>query len=129
MATPFEQEVHNSLKLLPPSSTLGLDGFIVHFLTSYYHIVKDDLVSATRHIFVNKTIKRGWKATFLVLIPKVDEPLEWKHFISLSLCNVGYKLLTKIIARRLEVLFTRVISIEQHAYVKNRCIGDCVGIA
>jgi hypothetical protein len=60
-------------------------------------------MKAIHHIFERKFMTRGWKLTFLTLIPKNEEPSDLNHYHPLSLCNVLYKIVTKIILRRLEL--------------------------
>jgi hypothetical protein len=94
-----------------------------------YGIIKDDLVEAIQEIYEGAEMSRGWKATFLVLIPKNFDPNKWSHFRPISLCNVRYKILTKFIARRLETILQKIISVEQNAFVRGSNIKDCIGIA
>jgi hypothetical protein len=68
-------------------------------------------------------------ATFLTLIPKEDQVTHPKQFRPISLCNVIYKLLTKVIAQRLKPLLPLIISPEQSGYVEGRKILDSVILA
>ena len=65
-------------------------------------------------------------ATFITLIPKEERETNPKQFRPISLCNVIYKILTKIIANRLKPLLPFIISNEQTGYVEGRQIMDSV---
>ena len=69
-------------------------------------------------------IKRGvLKAsndTFITLVPKevgVDRP---DQFRPIALCNVIYKIISKVIANRLKPLFPKLISPKQLGFVEGR---------
>jgi hypothetical protein len=57
-------------------------------------------------------------ATFLTLIPKEELVNHPKQFRPIALCNVIYKILTKVIARRLKPILPLIISPEQSGYVE-----------
>ena len=47
--------------------------------------------------------------TNIVLIPKVKQPEKMSNFRSISLCNVIYKIISKVLANRLKQILPSVI--------------------
>jgi len=68
-------------------------------------------------------------ATFLTLIPKEERVTNPKQFRPIALCNVIYKIITKVVANRLKPILPFIISKEQAGYVEGRQIMDRVILA
>lgn len=66
--------------------------------------------------------------TTVVLI-QVKNPQEMKNFRLIYLCNVIYKLCSKVLANRLWIFLDEIVSEEQSAFVPGRLITDNMLIA
>jgi len=83
---------------------------------------------------VEETISKGHmhaplNSTFISLIPKLDEPSSLDDFCPISLCNCIYKVVSKIIARRLKIVLSSNISKEQFSFLEGRQIHEAIGVA
>jgi hypothetical protein len=65
----------------------------------------------------------------LAFIPKVKNPQDLTNFRPIALCNVLYKICSKIIANRLRRLIDAVISEEQSTFILGQLIIDNLLIA
>ena len=63
-------------------------------------------------------------STFLALIPKEKDANSFDKFQSISLCNIGYKIITKIMARRIKNILPYSIPENQGGFIKGRKIWD-----
>ncbi|KAF5447260.1 hypothetical protein F2P56_032827, partial [Juglans regia] len=64
---------------------------ILVFFKSYWHIVSRDVIEAVVDFFSGGFLPRFYTASYLVLIPKVENPSSFDKFRPISLCSVIYK--------------------------------------
>ena len=107
----------------------GPDGFPIEFFQEFWEIIKFDLLEVVQESYQNKQMLKSLNATFLALIPKVDGANSLDQFRPIALCNVTYKIITKLIAERLKPFLATLISKEQGGFVGGRQILDGVVIA
>lgn len=62
--------------------------------------------------------------TFLALVPKCDNPEHISQFRPIPLCNVIYKIITKIIANRLKHFMKYLIGHNHSSFILGRQILD-----
>jgi len=66
---------------------------------------------------------------FIALIPKVDGPTKVNEFRPISLLNISMKIITKLLAKRLQRLIQQIIHKNQYGFIQSRTIQDCLAWA
>ena len=87
------------------------NGFQPFFFKKFWHILGDDVWELAKQVS-----ERGWfderlLESLLILIPKGDSLIHFNQFRSISLCNVVYKLITKVLVRRLRPYLGEVVGL------------------
>ena len=67
--------------------------------------------------------------TNICMIPKTERPTRMTELRPISLCNVGYKIISKVLCQRLKIYLPSLISETQSAFVAGRLISDNILIA
>ena len=67
--------------------------------------------------------------TNITPVPKINNPSKMTDFRPISLSNVVYKLIAKVLANRLKVVLPHIISENQSAFLSERLIYDNVLVA
>jgi hypothetical protein len=65
----------------------------------------------------------------IVLVPKIDNPTKVGDYRPISLLNSSIKLITKILANRLQQVIPQLIHKNQYGFIRDRSIDDCLAWA
>lgn len=122
------EEVRCALFQMNPLKSPGPDGFSIGFYQQSWGVVGEDVTKAVLEVLNGSLVEAGMNSTFICLIPKTNSPSKVSDFRPISLCNVIYKLIAKVIANRFKVL-PDIISKEQSAFIPGRIITENVLVA
>ena len=112
-----------------PTKLLGLDGMSPIFYQKYWDVVGRNVIDCVLNTLNTRVMPPGLNETFICLIPKVKSPQKITEFCPISLCNVSYKIISKVLANRLKKILADVINESQSAFVSGRQITDNVLVA
>eukprot|EP00253_Pinus_taeda_P017348 PITA_17348 len=119
-----KNEVKDAHFAMDPDKAPRPDGFTARFLQSCWRIVEKDLYKMVIKSQACQKIRGSTNFAFLALIPKEKGANTFNRFPPISLCNIGYKLITKVIANRLKFIFPKVIPENQGGFIQGRQIVD-----
>ena len=100
--------------------SLRPDGFTLNFFHHFWEMIKIDVWNIVEKSRLSGHILPALNATFLTLIPKGEGTDSPDKFIPISLYNMIYKIITKVIANRLKPILPFLISQEQSGFVEGR---------
>ncbi|KAL1223486.1 hypothetical protein V5N11_003543 [Cardamine amara subsp. amara] len=124
-----EEEVKKALFSLNPGKAPGPDGMTALFFQRFWPTIGPDLVKLVKTFFRTEIFDGKINETNICLIPKEDRPREMSRFRPISLCNVSYKVISKILSLRLKSFFSELIFEIQPAFMVGRLITDNILIA
>jgi hypothetical protein len=124
-----KEEIHTALMQMHPNKSPGPDGFNPAFYQHFWHVCGDDIFSAVKTWLDRGFFPTSLNETNIFLIPKCERPSTMKDLLPIALCNVLYKMVSKLLANRLRLCIDKCISEEQLAFVEGRSILDNAMIA
>lgn len=107
----------------------GPDGIHGIFLQNQWRTVGGSICSFVRDVFHDLARIKEVNDTLLALIPKFDHPDNMKDFRPVALCNVIYKVITKIVANRLKEHMDFLVGKNQCSFISGRNSYDNIIIA
>jgi len=121
----MEEEVWETIKSMPSDRAPGPDGYTGRFYKACWQVIRADLMAAIITVQQGQARRLGLlNAAYITLIPKKNDAVAAKDFRPISLVHSFGKLLTKILANRLAPLLDSLVSSNQSAFVRGRCIHD-----
>lgn len=119
-----KEEVYHALMGMKSYKAPGPDGFQPIFYKIFWDDVGDDVWQFVRQSFSYGQFVAPVVDTQMILIPKTDDPSSFKDFRPISLCNVLYKIVTKVLMNRLRPLLSDMISPLQSSFIPGRGTTD-----
>ena len=123
-----EEEVRNALFDMGPHRAPGPDGFSAVFYQRFWEDLKEEIMQEIHELFDGQ-FDRQHNHTNLCLIPKIYPPTGMTEFRPIALCNVSYKLISKVLVNRLKPHLGGIISENQNAFIPGRLISDNITVA
>lgn len=119
---PSEFEVWATVRQIGSRKATGPDGLSALFYKQFWLTVKTAAIEMVQNVFRTGFLLKEINHTNISLISKVDNPNLVNHYRPIALCNVSYKIVSKILAEHLKSVLPRLISPMQAAFVPGRTI-------
>jgi hypothetical protein len=130
MESPFTSlEIDNIIKELPNGKSLGPGGFNSNFMKACWQIIKSEFYDLCMDFFDHRINLQSINDSYIVLFPKHNNHERVNDYRSISLLNSSIKLITKLLANRLESVILKIIHQNQYGFIKSRTIQDCLAWA
>ena len=117
------------LKTFKKDKAPGPDGWPVEFFLTFLDLLGPLLVNLVEFSRIHDRVAPAINSTFVALIPKLNLPVSFADFCPISLCNLCYKLISKIAAMRLKPFLDSSISSQQFGFLNKRQIFEPIAIA
>ena len=120
-------ECLKALKDFKNEKSPGTDGLQAEFYKYFWNELHVDMIHSFNFAFDSGSLSITQRRGIITLIPKPNKDTTLlDNLRPISLLNTDYKILTKIIAKRLEKVLPKIINPDQTGYVKSRYIGENV---
>ena len=96
-------------------------------IEEFFNVIGEDILKVILEIQSKGRICGSTNAIFIALIPKSSDPSSFNDFRPISLCNVIYKINSKIIANRLKIVLAEGITKNQFVFHLGRQILNAIG--
>ena len=125
----IERECIEVLKEMKFNKSPGNDGLTTEFYVKFWPIISELVIEAFNEAFRCGELSASQKQATITLIAKEGkDPLSIKNYRPISLLNVDYKILSKVLASRIKKVLEEVILPDQMGFMKGRNIGEAIRI-
>ncbi|KAL6130624.1 hypothetical protein ACLB2K_069003 [Fragaria x ananassa] len=119
-----DEEIKAALFQMYPTKSSGPDGMPLVFFQKYWDVIRAEVCGRVKGFLTSGQLLRQANYTHICLIPKVLNPTQVADLRPIALCNMLYKICSKVIANRLKRHLSDIISPFQSAFIPRRLITD-----
>ncbi|XP_056843105.1 uncharacterized protein LOC130495678 [Raphanus sativus] len=123
---PSAAEIKEALFSIHPDKAPGPDGFSASFFQSNWSTVNPAIIKEIQDFFATGVLPSSIYETHIRLIPKTINPKKVVDYRLIALCNVYYKIISKLLSLRLKPVLEEIISENQSAFIPGRSISENV---
>lgn len=102
----------------------GSDGLSVEFYKAFWNKIKVEITEIMNNAYLHNSTSSSWDLGLVKLIYKKGNVKEIKNYRPITLLNVDYKILAKVLTKRMENILPDIIDNTQKCSIKNRSLHD-----
>ena len=121
-----KEEIDLAVRDMPSNHAPGPDGFNGLFMKKCWPIISEDFYRLCSQFCDGSVDLECINNSFITLVPKKENPMTVNDFRPISLLNYSLKLLTKLLANRLQSVILQIVHENQYGFIKGRTIQDCI---
>ena len=118
-----EGEIFDALLMMKANKVGGPDGFTAEFYRRFYKYLKQPLLNMYNYAFKKGILPLCTRSGLISLLPKKDKNTKYvKNMHPLTLLNIEYKILAKVMDNRLKEILPDIIHEDQTGFMSGRHI-------
>ncbi|CAH9094512.1 unnamed protein product [Cuscuta epithymum] len=122
-------EIKNALFDIGNDKAPGPDGYSSAFFKTNWPLIGDEVIMAVKEFFSSGKLLKQVNHTIIALIPKTSHAPTVTDYRPISCTNVIYKVITKILANRINPCLSSIVDPAQGAFVEGRLMFDNIFLA
>lgn len=119
------EDINDVIENMPSNKSPGPDGFNTDSIKKCWPIIKQDFYDLCHQFYQDTLCLQSINSSFISLIPKRAGASGVNDYRPISLLSCTIKLLTKLLANRLQSVILDHIHTNQYGFIKSRTIQDC----
>jgi hypothetical protein len=119
------EELKESLDKSNFESTSGWDGISFKVIKKFWELLSHPMLKMVNETFASGELMESFKLGLIKLIPKKGKAEKVGDWRPITLLCCGYKLISGIVAKRLEKYLTKIIGRAQKGFLKQKSIHTC----
>ena len=115
-----EEECHEAIFSMSNNKSPGSDGLSVEFYKCLWDSVRSLVLDSLNEGFKQQELSDSQSLAILTLLYKKGDKQCLDNWRPISLLNIDYKILAKVLCKRLKQVIDKLISFDQTGYLKQR---------
>ena len=119
------QELTDALEDTSNNSCPGEDGFGYTFYKAFWPVLKHTVLAVANRTLISRNLPTSQKNGIINLIPKGNKDRKYlENWRPIMLLNCCYKLISSVLARRLQDALKEIVSPDQTGFLQDRYINE-----